>query len=114
MPISTTSTSKYKNVDRPSVGLILSKKFGYLGVVDSIAGSPAAKAGLATGDMIESIKGITTRDMPLAYAQLLLEGESGQSVELSVVRVAAAGAGHRDPHPRRHRAAAGGRQDASR
>src|ERR1039458_1415538 len=78
---------KNKDVKRPDVGIILSKKFGYLGVLDSIPGTPAAKAGLVTGDMIESIKGITTRDMPLAYARMMLEGDLGEAVDLSVVRV---------------------------
>jgi len=78
---------KNKDVKRADVGLILSKKFGYVGVVDAIPGSPADKAGFTTGDMIESIKGISTRDMPLAYAAILLQGESNTPVELSVVRV---------------------------
>jgi carboxyl-terminal processing protease len=78
---------KNKDAKRADVGLILSKKFGYVGVVDAIPGSPAEKAGLSTGDMIESIKGIGTRDMPLAYANLLLQGENGSTVDLSVVRV---------------------------
>ena len=78
---------KNKDVKRPDVGIILSKKFGYLGVLDSIPGSPAAKAGLVTGDMIESIKGITTRDMPLEYARMILQGDLGEPVDLSVVRV---------------------------
>ena len=43
-------------------------------------GSPAAKAGFSTGDMIESIKGIGTRDMPLAYASMLLQGDAGSTV----------------------------------
>ena len=78
---------KYKGVKRADVGLILSKKFGYVGVVGTVPGSPAAKAGFSTGDMIESIAGIGTRDMPLAYAGLLLEGEPGTTVDLSAVRV---------------------------
>ena len=78
---------KNKDAKRPDVGLILSKKFGYVGVVGTVPGSPAAKAGLSTGDMIESIKGIGTRDMPLAYASLLLQGDAGTTVDLSVVRV---------------------------
>src|ERR1019366_4524055 len=61
-------------------------KFGYVGVVGTITGSPAAKANFTTGDMIESIGGVATRDMPLAYASMLLRGESGTVVELSVVR----------------------------
>jgi carboxyl-terminal processing protease len=78
---------KTHDLKRPDVGLILSKKFGYVGVVGTIPGSPAAKAGFATGDMIESIKGVATRDMPLAYAAMLLQGEPGSTIELSVVRV---------------------------
>src|ERR1017187_7693922 len=79
---------KNKDVKRPGVGIILTKKFGYgLAVLDSIPGSPAAKAGLVTGDMIESIKGITTRDIPIEYARMMLEGGLGEAVDLSVVRV---------------------------
>jgi carboxyl-terminal processing protease len=72
---------------RADVGLILSKKSGYVGVVGVVPGSPAAKAGLSTFDMIESIKGVNTRDMPLAYASMLLQGENGSTIDLSVVRV---------------------------
>jgi carboxyl-terminal processing protease len=82
--------SYQENVKAPrrgDVGMILSKKFGYLNVVAAIAGSPAAKAGLSTGDMIETINGIATRDMPLAYAEMLLSGEPGSTIELTVVRV---------------------------
>src|SRR5689334_12768491 len=78
---------KNKDVKRADVGLILSKKFGYVGVVGTVPNSPAAKAGFSTGDMIESIKGIATRDMPLAFAGMLLQGESGTTIDLSVVRV---------------------------
>jgi len=84
---------KNKDLKRADVGLVLTKKFGYgVQVLGSIPGSPAAKAGLSTGDLIEGIKGITTRDMPLAFAQMTLQGESGTPVELNVVR-----ARHPDP-----------------
>jgi carboxyl-terminal processing protease len=77
-----------KNYDsyRGDLGLVLAKKFGYIAVVSAVPGSPAAKAGLTTGDMIETIKGIATRDMPLAYANLLLRGQPGTSVEISVLQ----------------------------
>src|SRR5213080_3770651 len=71
------NADQYKEYQKHSVGykgdvgLILSKRFGYIGVVSAIPGSPAAKAGLSTGDIIETIKGVATRDMPLAYAALL-------------------------------------------
>lgn len=73
---------------RAGVGLILSRKYGYeIGVVDAIPGSPADKAGLTTGDIIEAINGIQTRDMPLAFADVLLHGEPGTTVELTVLRL---------------------------
>jgi len=75
-----------KDSKQPDVGLILSKKFGYMSVVGTVPDSPAAKAGFTMGDVIESIKGISTRDMPLAYAGLLLQGAAGSEVELGVVR----------------------------
>ena len=77
-----------KNFDtyKGDTGMVLAKKFGYITVVSTIPGSPADKAGLTTGDMLESIKGIATRDMPLAYARLLLKGAPGSTVELSVLR----------------------------
>ncbi len=67
-------------------GLILAKRFGYIAVVDSVPGSPADKAGLSTGDMIETIQGVNTRDMPLAYAEMMLLGDPGTSIELGVLR----------------------------
>lgn len=78
---------KNKDVKRAETGLLLSKKFGYVGVVGVLPNSPAAKAGFSTGDMVESIKGIATRDMPLAYATMLLQGDANSTVEISVVRV---------------------------
>ena len=78
---------KHKDESRPGLGLVLAKKYGYLGVVGVIPNGPADKAGLGTGDMIEAINGVATRDMPLAYASLLMQGNAGTTVELSVVRV---------------------------
>jgi carboxyl-terminal processing protease len=73
------------------LGLILAKKYGYLVVVSVVPGSPADKAGMANGDYIESINGIGSRDMPLAYAKLLMRGDPGTNVDLSVL--------HRKPEP---------------
>ncbi|WP_321474800.1 S41 family peptidase [uncultured Paludibaculum sp.] len=79
---------KVKSVPKADVGLMLSRKYGYeIGVVDAIPGSPADKAGLSTGDILEAINGISTRDMPLAYADVLLHGEPGSTLELTVLRL---------------------------
>src|SRR5258708_3141343 len=81
-----------KDLKKADVGLVLSKKFGYIGIVDSIPGSPAAKAGLTTTDVIETINGVATPDMPLAFAELLLKGDAGPTVQLGALR-------YRNPEP---------------
>ncbi len=78
---------KTKESKKGDVGLVLSRRFGYVGIVDSVPGSPAAKQGLGTGDVIETIANVATRDMPLAYAEMLLLGDPGTTVDLSVLRV---------------------------
>jgi len=77
-----------KNFDtyKGDLGMVLAKKFGYITIVSVVPGSPADKAALTTGDFLESIKGVGTRDMPLAYAALLLKGEPGSTIDLSVLR----------------------------
>jgi len=77
---------KTKDSKRADVGLVLAKRFGYMAVEDAVPGSPSAKAGLGTGDVIESINNVSTRDMPLAFAEQLLQGDAGSAVELSVLR----------------------------
>jgi len=77
---------KTKDTGKADVGLVLAKRFGYMAVVDALPGSPAAKAGFSTGDVLESINNVSTRDMPLAFAQLLLQGDAGTSIEFGVLR----------------------------
>lgn len=75
-----------KETRKSDVGLVIAKRYGYVMVVDAIEGSPAAKANLSTNDIVETINGVSTRDMPLAYAELLLAGDVGTQVELTVLR----------------------------
>jgi carboxyl-terminal processing protease len=72
---------------KAGVGLILAKRYGYVAVVDAIPDSPGDKANLNTGDLIESINGVASRDMPLAYAEELLRGQPGSTVEISILRL---------------------------
>lgn len=79
---------KAKESPKAGIGLLLSRKYGYeISIVDAIPGSPADKQGLATGDIIESINGIATRDMPLAYTDVLFNGDAGSTLELMVLRL---------------------------
>jgi carboxyl-terminal processing protease len=68
------------------VGAIVSKRFGYATIVSVLPGSPADREHLADGDVIESINDQSTREMSLAVIRLMLEGKSGSTVTLSVVR----------------------------
>jgi carboxyl-terminal processing protease len=67
-------------------GLALTRRFGYIGVIAVLPDSPAAKIGLRIGDILEKIAGFTTNQMAIDQAQLLLKGQPGTSVPLSVIR----------------------------
>ena len=68
------------------IGLTVSKRFGYATVVSVVPGSPADHDHIVDGDVIESIGGQSTREMSLAVIRLMLEGKSGSTVSLSLVR----------------------------
>jgi len=79
-------TDKSKDGGKAQVGLVVSKRFGYATVVSAVSGSPADKAGLTDGDILEAINGHDTRDLSLAMIQLMLNGEPGSNLTVSVVR----------------------------
>ncbi len=64
----------------------MAKRFGYATIVSVQPDSPADKANLNDGDIIESIGSTSTRDVPPAMVQLMLEGQPGTQVTLSVIR----------------------------
>ena len=68
------------------IGAIVSKRLGYVSVITVLPNSPAEKAGLLPGDILESIDGRSTREISLAEATWLLEGAPGTKVSFSVVR----------------------------
>lgn len=75
-----------------SVGLELTRQY-YLRVIAARDGSPAAKAGLATGDYIRAINGAPTRELSVWAGQQALRGAPGSKVTLTVLRGNAA-----EPH----------------
>lgn len=71
------------------IGLDLSKErsLGYIRVIHPIEGSAAEESGVKPGDIIESIDGVTTRNIGLVQAGYLLSGEVGSKVELKIRRL---------------------------
>ena len=79
-------TYKEDKGGKAQVGINVSKRYGYATVVSTVAGSPADKANLNDGDIIEAIGTQDTRDLSLVMIRLLLEGQPGSELTLSVVR----------------------------
>lgn len=80
----------------PGIGAVLAKpsRLGYPIIISTIPGGPAAKAGLTSGDIIESIDGMTTREMNLVQVHAMLAIPAGKAAALSVIKARRA-----DPEP---------------
>ena len=74
------------------VGIELTRNY-YLRVIAARDGSPAAKAGLQTGDFVRAIDGKSTRDLSVFEGARLLRGKPGTKVGITVIRGNAA-----EPH----------------
>lgn len=81
-----------ENLPEGDVGLELTRQY-YLRAIAARDGSPAAKAGLLTGDFVRAIDGRPTRDMSVFEGSRLLRGQPGTKVTLTVIRGNAA-----EPH----------------
>ena len=75
-----------KGSGKVGVGAEFSEVSAYLYVVSVTKGSPAEKAGLKTGDVVEYVDGKATRDISLFDAEQLIEGDPGTTVSLRVLR----------------------------
>ena len=71
----------------PPFGLLLGQRSSYPFVVQVVAGSPAAKAGIVPGELVESIGGDPVRARPLWRALTLLDDaeRKGADVTLDVI-----------------------------
>ncbi|WP_047489589.1 S41 family peptidase [Terriglobus sp. TAA 43] len=87
--LSPTEYKLYKeHVGKPQAGIgaDVGKRYGIATVISVVAGGPADKAGLHSGDRIESIGDRSTMEMSLAEVQMALGGEKGTPVVLSMIR----------------------------
>src|SRR5207248_6364056 len=64
---------KLANTGTGETGLTLSKRYGYVIVLSVLPDSPGTQAGIRSGDIFESIGGVTPRDMSVGQAMKLLK-----------------------------------------
>ncbi|HUY13390.1 MAG TPA: S41 family peptidase [Terriglobia bacterium] len=69
-----------------SVGIFLSKKFGFATVVAVLPGSPADKAGIKPGDLIDRIGESSSRELSVIQLDRELGGDPGSTVDVWVVK----------------------------
>jgi carboxyl-terminal processing protease len=69
-----------------SPGIVFARRGGYPYVVGPLAGSPAEKAGVKAGDLIDSIDGKTLRNATYWQIKAALEGPEGSSCEIVLFR----------------------------
>lgn len=68
------------------IGIEISKPRGLLTVASLLPDTPAYRAGLDAGDVIEAVDGVPTKDMSLICAVKKITGPKGTSVVLAVKR----------------------------
>lgn len=71
-----------------SIGIFLSKRMGFATVVSVLPGSPAEKAGIKPGDLIDQVEGIGVRELSVVQIDRMLAGDTGSKVNLAVIREA--------------------------
>jgi carboxyl-terminal processing protease len=71
-----------------SIGIFLSKRMGFATVVSVLPGSPAEKAGIKPGDLIDQVEGIGVRELSVVQIDRMLAGDAGSKVTLAVIREA--------------------------
>ncbi len=91
-PEETTSVLRKTADPKGGIGVELTRQY-WLRVIAARDGSPAAKAGLRTGDFIRAIDDQPTREMSAWTGARLLRGEPGSKVKLTMIRGNAA-----EPH----------------
>jgi len=68
------------------VGIFISKRMGYATVVAVLPGSPAEKAGVKPGDLIDEVDGAPTRQFSVLQLERMMAGQPNSTVKLTLVR----------------------------
>lgn len=70
------------------VGIFLSKKMGFATIISVLPDSPAAKAGVKPGDLLDRVDGQPTRELSAVQLERRLAGQPGSKLDISIVREA--------------------------
>lgn len=68
------------------LGMEIGEESGYVKVIAPIEGTPAARAGILTGDLILKVDGENMKDKPVNEVVKLLRGDAGSEVVLTIKR----------------------------
>jgi len=79
---------KHPDPGPADAGIFLSKRSGYVTVISVLPGSPAEKAGVKAGDLIDRVESAATRELSVVQIERLLAGAPDTTVKLYVVREA--------------------------
>jgi carboxyl-terminal processing protease len=69
-----------------STGVIFARRGGYPYVVAPLPGSPADKAGIKGGDLIDAVDGQSMRNAPMWKIKAALDGPEGSNCQIAVFR----------------------------
>jgi len=68
------------------IEVTMDQKTGFVRIVAPIDGTPAAEAGLRSGDLISAVDGVSVKGMTLVQAVFRMRGPTGSSVRLTLHR----------------------------
>ena len=77
---------QHPDLGQGSVGIFLSKRMGFATVVSVIPGSPADKAGIRPGDLVDEVGGNRLREFSVFQIDRLLAGDPGTTVSTSIIK----------------------------
>lgn len=77
---------QHPDAGKAGVGIFLSKRMGFATIVSVLPGSPAEKAGVEPGDLIDEVNGTRCRELSVVQIHRLMAGKPGSSVVLSLIK----------------------------
>jgi carboxyl-terminal processing protease len=77
---------QHPNPGPADVGIFISKRMGYATVIAVLPGSPAEKAGVKPGDLIDEVDGAPTRQFSVLQLERTMAGPTNSTVKLTLVR----------------------------